>query len=250
MVAINGVHLMERGLNFLSAYGRPCGRVFHRSSPSLKNTCRTRSNDEPNDSGNLRTQRISTVGRAQRTMAAIVLLLAGTTVVYAQGAGVEWDILNQEVMELHRQGKYERAVVVAQKALEVAESNVGSDHPDVATSLNNLALLYQAQGEYANAEPLLKRSLAILKKALGPDHPDVALSLNNLAALYKTQGEYAKAEPLYKRSLAIQKKALGPDHPDVATALENLAALYRATNQDKEALELDKRAERIRAIQR
>ena len=208
MVAINGVHLMERGLNFLSAYGRPCGRVFHRSSPSLKNTCRTRSNDEPNDSGNLRTQRISTVGRAQRTMAAIVLLLAGTTVVYAQGAGVEWDILNQEVMELHRQGKYERAVVVAQKALEVAESNVG------------------------------------------PDHPNVATSLNNLAGLYDDQGEYAKAEPLYKRSLAIWEKALGPDHPDVATALENLAALYRATNQDKEALELDKRAERIRAIQR
>ena len=208
MVAINGVHLMERGLNFLSAYGRPCGRVFHHSSPSLKNTCRTRRNDEPNDSGNLRTQRISTVGRAQRTMAAIVLLLAGTTVVYAQGAGVEWNILNQEVIELHRQGKYVRAVVVAQKALEVAESNVG------------------------------------------PDHPDVALSLNNLALLYQTQGEYAKAEPLFKRSLDIMEKALGPDHPAVATALENLAALYRATNQDKEALELDKRAERIRAIQR
>ncbi|MFN3920758.1 MAG: tetratricopeptide repeat protein, partial [Methylohalobius sp.] len=38
--------------------------------------------------------------------------------------------------------------------MEVAEKNVGPNHPDVATSLNNLALLYYAQGQYALAEPL------------------------------------------------------------------------------------------------
>ena len=73
---------------------------------------------------------------------AFLFLLLATPPVFAQGAGIEWEILNQEVMELHRTGKYDRAVDVAEKALEVAESNVGLDHPDVATSLNNLALLY------------------------------------------------------------------------------------------------------------
>ena len=51
---------------------------------------------------------------------------------------------------------------------------LGPDHPNVATSLNNLAELYRNQGKYAEAEPLYKRSLAIREKALGPDHPDVA----------------------------------------------------------------------------
>ena len=119
-----------------------------------------------------------------------------------------------------------------------SEKALGPDHPDVAQSLNNLALLYVNQGRYADAEPLYKRSLAINEKALGPDHPDVATSLNNLAVLYANQGRYADAEPLYKRSLAIREKALGPDHPDVAVSLNNLAALYddqgryagRATN--------------------
>jgi len=37
----------------------------------------------------------------------------------------------------------------------------------VATSLYNLAGLYEAQGKYAEAEPLYKRSLAIREKALG-----------------------------------------------------------------------------------
>ncbi len=41
--------------------------------------------------------------------------------VFAQGAGTEWDNLNQEVMELYRTGNYDCAVVVAKKALEVAE---------------------------------------------------------------------------------------------------------------------------------
>jgi tetratricopeptide (TPR) repeat protein len=94
---------------------------------------------------------------------------------------IEWKILNQECTDLYRAGKYDRAVVVAQKALQVAEQNVGPDHPDVATSLNSLAELCRTQGDYAKAEPLYKRSLAIWEKALGPDHPDVAMSLNNLA---------------------------------------------------------------------
>jgi hypothetical protein len=34
-------------------------------------------------------------------------------------------------------------------------------HPDVATSLNPLAVLYQAQGAYPKAEPLYVRALDI-----------------------------------------------------------------------------------------
>ena len=56
---------------------------------------------------------------------AFFLWLQATSPVLAQGADSEWDILNQQVIELYRTGKYERAVVVGKKALEVAEKNVG-----------------------------------------------------------------------------------------------------------------------------
>jgi len=117
-----------------------------------------------------------------------------------------------------------------------------TDHPDVATSLNNLAALYESLGDYARAEPLYKRSLVIYEKALGPDHPYVASSLNNLAMLYKSLGDYGKAEPLYKRSLAISEKALGPDHPYVAASLNNLAGLYKSLGDYAKALPLMKRS--------
>ena len=89
-------------------------------------------------------------------------------------------------------------------------------HPDVATSLNNLALLYYTQGQYAQAEPLYQRALAIREQTLAPMHPDVGTSLHNLATLYCAQGQYAQAESLYQRALAIRDQTLGSMHPNVA----------------------------------
>jgi hypothetical protein len=48
---------------------------------------------------------------------------------------------------------------------------LGADHPHVANSLNNLALLYQAQGRYSEAEPLYLRTLTILMNVVGENHP-------------------------------------------------------------------------------
>ncbi|MDP2278041.1 MAG: CHAT domain-containing protein, partial [Nitrospirota bacterium] len=121
------------------------------------------------------------------------------------------------------------------------------DHPNVATSLNNLAGLYEPAGRYAEAEPLYKRSLEIREKALGREHPSVAQSLDNLAGLYAfIGGRYADAEPLYKRALEIYEKALGREHPSVAQSLISLAGLYESTGRYADAEPLYKRALEIR----
>ena len=90
--------------------------------------------------------------RVMSGLAALVLVLCTGIPVFAKGA--EWKALNEEAVSLYKQGNYERAVTVAKKALQIAEQEVGPDHPDVATSLNNLAELYCVQGRYAQAEPL------------------------------------------------------------------------------------------------
>ena len=153
-----------------------------------------------------------------------------------------WTELNAQVNQLYQQGKFADAVPLAQESVRVAEATFGLVHPNVASSLNNLALLYDEQGHYADAEPLFKRALIIKEKAFGPDHPAVATLLNNLALLYKEQGRYADAEPLFKHALMIDEKALGPNHPDVATDLNNLAGLYDKQGRYAEAEPLYKRA--------
>ena len=57
----------------------------------------------------------------------------------------------------------------------------GARTPNVAQSLNDLAMLYSEQRLYEQAEPLLKRALAIREKALGAEHPDTASSRANYA---------------------------------------------------------------------
>jgi tetratricopeptide (TPR) repeat protein len=108
----------------------------------------------------------------------------------------EFNLLNQQVQTLYKQGKYQEAIPLAEKAVELAKRVYGPEQRNTATRLNNLAELYQAMGDYPKAEPFLQEALRIRQKVLGPEHPDTAASLNNLALLYWATGEYAKAEPL------------------------------------------------------
>jgi tetratricopeptide (TPR) repeat protein len=114
--------------------------------------------------------------------------------------------LNQQVLELYKQGKYNEAIPLAEQAIVISTTILGENHLLTATSLNNLALLYDSQGRYAEAEPLYQQALAITKQQLGENHPSTATSLNNLAGLYESQGRYAEAEPLYQQALAINKQ--------------------------------------------
>ncbi|HEY9749534.1 MAG TPA: tetratricopeptide repeat protein [Allocoleopsis sp.] len=106
---------------------------------------------------------------------------------------------------------------------------------DFATSLNNLALLYESQGRYEEAEPLYLQVLELDKHLLGEDHSDVATSLNNLALLYTYQGRYEEAEPLHLQALELRKRLLGEDHFHVADSLNNLAGLYESQGRYEEA---------------
>ena len=87
-----------------------------------------------------------------------------------------------------------------QRSLAIQEKVLGPNHRDVATSLNNLALLHQTKSDYARAEPLFQRSLAIWEKVLGPNHPDVAMSLNNLALLYLANNAIPRAVQFQSRA--------------------------------------------------
>jgi tetratricopeptide (TPR) repeat protein len=96
------------------------------------------------------------------------LLIALLPLLLVFGAGVggcaqndEWKTLNAEAESLYKQGQYDRARVLAKKALEVAEQARGPDHPDVALTLENLAELYKATNRLTEAEALEKRAEAI-----------------------------------------------------------------------------------------
>jgi CHAT domain-containing protein/Tfp pilus assembly protein PilF len=153
---------------------------------------------------------------------------------------------NRQVVKLYQAGRYTDALEVADQTRDARERILGPDHPDMAVSLNNVAMLYESQGNHAAAEPLFKRALEITEKAFGPGHPEVSVSLNNLAGLYYSESNLTDAEPLFQRALKIAKKAFGPDHSRTATSLNNLAVLYLDQGNYAAAEPLHQRALKIR----
>jgi len=109
-----------------------------------------------------------------------------------------------------------------ERELSQREAELGPEHPDVAESLSNLAILYNQQGQHEKALPLYERALAIWERTQGPDSSDVAHTLTDLAVLHLEQGRDDEGRPLLERALEIQRNNLGDDHPDVIAILEVL----------------------------
>ena len=133
------------------------------------------------------------------------------------------------------QGLYQVAEFWYQQLVKVCQIVFTGDHPNVASSLNNLAVLYRNQGKYSEAEPLYLDALEITRRLFTGDHLDVASSLNNLASLYDSQGKYSEAEPLLLDALEMTRRLFTSDHPNVASSLNNLAVLYRNQGKYSEA---------------
>jgi tetratricopeptide (TPR) repeat protein len=143
--------------------------------------------------------------------------------------------LNQRFFELYEQGQYSQAVIVAEQALALGQQLWRDEHPYIATSLNNLGLVYQLQGRFDAAVSLYEKALAMSKRLFPYDHPDLATSLNNLAGIYQLRGHLDAAEPLLKEALAMRKRLFPQDPPLVVQSLNNLALLYRLQGRLKAA---------------
>ena len=135
-------------------------------------------------------------------------------------------------------GEYERAIGFLNRSAALYRENVGPDHPDTLTSMNDLALAYEAAGKLDLALPLFTETLKIMKGKLGPEHPDTLTSMNNLALTYQAAGKLDLALPLYKETLKLRQAKLGPDHPDTLTSMNNLALGYQVAGKLDLALPL------------
>jgi tetratricopeptide (TPR) repeat protein len=92
----------------------------------------------------------------------------------------------------------ERSLIAAlQLSRELAARDPGAYRPVVATTLNNLGILYRDTGRLADAEKAFSEALTIYRDLAAHDpgayRPHVATTLNNLGVLYSDTGRLADA---------------------------------------------------------
>jgi tetratricopeptide (TPR) repeat protein len=121
---------------------------------------------------------------------------------------------------------------------------LGEDHPDTATSLNNLATNLQKEGRHKEAEEGFQKALAIRRKVLGEEHRDTARSYQNVGTNLQARGNYKEAEAWLSRSAeAFLAMRLQLAHPGLERAarigeespLPTLAALLARNGKLPEA---------------
>jgi Tfp pilus assembly protein PilF len=135
-----------------------------------------------------------------------------------------------------------RARQLYERAAAIYEKELGPSNLEMATVVNNLAVLLYRHREYAQARALFERALSIREVKLGHDHHQTAQILNNLALLLKDQGDLPAARCLAERALAVSEKSLGSEHPTIVRRLINLASLVEMQGEFAEANSLYERA--------
>jgi hypothetical protein len=128
------------------------------------------------------------------------------------------------------------------QSLKIRERALGTEHPHVAMSLNNLGLVLAhadagyTRGREGELEQLYQRALYIRQKKFGKKHPETAATLNNIGNFYKKKARDEKnaaaasaawemAESHFREALAIREQYYDQKNDRIAQTLTNLAHL-------------------------
>ena len=168
----------------------------------------------------------------------LLILLAGRST-FAESPA--WSKANAAAEDARRRGDYPLAETYYKEAINLQVSKLGADSPEVAVSLNNLAVFYQDGSMYPKAEQAYLQALSILEKNEG-QRASFAHTLNNLAALYHDENNDQKAETLYSCVLGIWQQLETKEPANEAATAAGLADIYRSWNRDTAAEPLYKQA--------
>src|SRR5687767_6889282 len=119
-------------------------------------------------------------------------------------------------------GDYPEAERLLREAAAIQEVSLGSQHPDLAITLNNLALICERTHNYDEAERGYRRAHAIAVASLSPGHPFIATSLKNLVdfcAVHKI--------PIWKPPAARWDDDTSSPEPEAEAQPEPVLAVYR-----------------------
>jgi serine/threonine protein kinase len=140
-------------------------------------------------------------------------------------------------------GRYEDALPVLRRALEIRKANYPEGSLEIAQSLDRLADPLSLLSNLKEAERLLREALAMRRRALPASDPSVGMAMNNLAQTLHLQGNYEEAESILRESVAIQEQAsTSSDKAGLARTYDNLAKTLTKINKLDEAEQFMRKA--------
>ena len=119
-------------------------------------------------------------------------------------------------------GMKEKAVEYLNKAIDIFEKNVGTEHPLYSASLNNMAIYYYNEGKLNRAIEFFERATEISKKTMGVDSDNYKNILSNIEFIKE---ELAKSEDNTKFENAKNSSNEKNNNIISSTGLKNIKGL-------------------------
>eukprot|EP00957_Ditylum_brightwellii_P080598 6130057-Ditylum_brightwellii.AAC.2 len=132
----------------------------------------------------------------------------------------------------------DEAMALFQDALRIRVNSLGLNHPDVATTLNNIGRIHVQRDEFDEALQYYEDALRIRGARLGTDSLDYAATAFNAGQSLHQKGEYDRALYLYHEFLRVALVKFTKNHRDVAVVLSGIAQIHQEKKEYDKALEL------------
>ncbi len=114
----------------------------------------------------------------------------------------------------------------------------GENHPDVATTYNNMGRLHVMKDEFKDAIICYDKALKIRASTLGKESLDYAATAFNAGQSYHHLHELEKAEKHYNEFLVVAVEHFTKNHRDVAVVMSGIAEISQERGDHKKARKL------------
>ncbi len=122
------------------------------------------------------------------------------------------------------------------EARDIMGSKLGTDNPQYAEILKNVAILYIAEKKYEIAFNALTQAENIWRTKTGSKNNINAASIYSLTGdVYYELKNYKKAEDFYNQSKSIYERSFNRTHPEYVNVLSRLAKVYYMEKNFKSA---------------
>jgi len=153
--------------------------------------------------------------------------------------------LSQTVADLYQKGKYDQALPLAKRVVEIARSTFGATDAHIAVALQNLAEIQLARKSFDEAEKLFEQAVAIFEVGPERESDSAVTAWQRLATLRYGKRDYENSTTAFQRALQIMEQKAGKDDLKLVEILWDLADSYSAERHFNDAEHLALRALRI-----
>ena len=140
-----------------------------------------------------------------------------------------------DLIDLVNQRRFEEALPLAHTMVTLTEAEFGSPSDELATALNNLAIVQRNLEQYDDSTASFLAAIDMFREVDGQFTEKIIGPLVSLGANYHATGDYAQALGLFQEARTVSRRSFGLLNPEQVDIVYHIAATLATMHRYEEA---------------